>query len=108
MLKYISCLVFGCCLLTTAAFSQTAHLWADSNPNRYCARGLAGSSEWVLQNVYTDRSVVVVTNRFFTQGVNTSVDHPAFTLAPGQTISLGCSTWIGGRQSYSVQRVTVK
>jgi hypothetical protein len=108
MVKRISCLVFLIGVLATSAFSQTTHLYADSDPNGSCARGLAGSSAWTLQNVYRDHSVVVVLNRFFTQGVNTSYDHPVFTLAPGQNISLGCSTWIGGRQSFSVQRVTWK
>ena len=102
--------ITGLFAFAKSAFPQAAQVrvWADSNPKSYCEHAQAPTEEWLVHN-YTNHAITVVLNRSFNQGVQRTEDHPQYSLAPGQTLSLGCHTWIGisgsGSQSYSVNRI---
>jgi hypothetical protein len=96
-----------CLMILLPAHAQTTHLWCDTSSNNQCSRSLAGSGVWTLQNVYNNKSVTVVLNRYYTNNGSTSTDTVTQNLGPSQVAYLGCSTWPTGHQAYSVKSITL-
>ncbi len=79
-------------------------LYADSGQNNICEQATPPSEQWVIHNL-TNHPVTAILTRFFEQDLRQTVDHPQIPLRANETKSLGCHTWIGGKQNYQVDSV---